>query len=220
MLGLTCYKNYVGSNLGRQWKVFYEEGLKIGDTNAYFADPLGNQCIIALRDGNHVILNRSYQVAEGQGQLTCVGGHPEPSMLHIESYEDALNVPSVDIVDELFESMRREVHEETNIPMEFISEMYMIGVMGCVKTRGREIHLFCCFVDLDKQQVLEYYRKGPEDLYESLGINFYPLEHVIDLMVSFLLSITHRIKMRIHLSPKRGLSIQYYFKIEKVMKKK
>ena len=79
-LGLTDYKSYVGSNLGEKWKLFYDEGKAIGDTNAFFANPLGNQCAVVLRDGNHILLNRSYQVAEGQGQLTVVGGHPEPSV--------------------------------------------------------------------------------------------------------------------------------------------
>lgn len=79
-LGLTNYKSYVGSNLGSKWNVFYDEGRKLGDVNAFFANPLGNQCAVVLRDGNHVLLNRSYKVAEGQGLLTCIGGHPEPSV--------------------------------------------------------------------------------------------------------------------------------------------
>lgn len=80
MLGLTNYKSYVGSNLGKKWKLFYDEGMKIGDSSAYFANPLGNQVAIVLKDGKHVIMNRSFQVAESQGKLTCVGGHPEPSV--------------------------------------------------------------------------------------------------------------------------------------------
>lgn len=85
-LGLTNYKSYVGSNLGSKWEVFYNEGRKIGDVNAFFADPLGNQCAVVLRDGSHVLLNRSYKVAEGQGLLTCIGGHPEPSVLIFISF--------------------------------------------------------------------------------------------------------------------------------------
>ena len=57
-LGLTDYKSYVGSNLGREWKKFYEEGEKIGNVNAFFADPLGNQCVVVLKDGYHVFVNR------------------------------------------------------------------------------------------------------------------------------------------------------------------
>ena len=79
-LGLTNYKAYVGSNLGDKWELFLNEGKAIGDESAFFANPMGNQCVVVLRDGSHVILNRSYKVAEGQGLLTCIGGHPEPSV--------------------------------------------------------------------------------------------------------------------------------------------
>lgn len=30
---------------------------------------------------------------------------------------------------ELFDSMRREVHEETNIPLSLLSDMFMIGMI-------------------------------------------------------------------------------------------
>ena len=77
-LGLTDYKSYVGSNLGREWRLFREEGLKQGHPDDYFSNPLGNQCVVVLNDHSHVVVNRSYQVAEGEGKLTCLGGHPEP----------------------------------------------------------------------------------------------------------------------------------------------
>lgn len=50
-------------------------------------------------------------------------------------------------------------------------------------THGREIQMFCCFVDLDKTQVEEYYKQGPEDQYESVGINFMTLDRIVDIMV-------------------------------------
>jgi len=108
--------------------------------NAFFANPLGNQCAVVLRDGNHVLLNRSYKVAEGQGLLTCIGGHPEPSVtffcmvnaksIKITDYEDATKVDSETITNELFYSMQREVFEESNIPLTNLSDMFMIGVMA------------------------------------------------------------------------------------------
>ena len=70
----------MGSNLGTQWTVFYDEGKAIGDETAFFANPLGNMSIVVLQDGTHVLMRRSYNVAEAQGRLTCVGGHPEPSV--------------------------------------------------------------------------------------------------------------------------------------------
>lgn len=79
-LGLTDYKSYIGSNIGRKWEVFYREGEKIGDPNAFFGNPFGNQCTVVLNDGYHILLNRSYQVTENEGLLCCVGGHSEPSV--------------------------------------------------------------------------------------------------------------------------------------------
>lgn len=80
-LGLTDYRSYVGSNLGSKWKIFYDEGAAIHDVNAFFGNPLGNISVIILKDGYHVLMKRGYNVAEAQGRLTCVGGHPEPSVL-------------------------------------------------------------------------------------------------------------------------------------------
>lgn len=85
-LGLTDYKSYVGSNLGREWKRFFDEGVMNGNANDFFANPLGNQCVVVLRDGYHVIVNRSHQVAEGEGKLTCLGGHPEPLVISLTKY--------------------------------------------------------------------------------------------------------------------------------------
>ena len=47
----------------------------------------------------------------------------------VQSYEDAAATPSDAIVGELFDSMQREVHEETNIPYDLVSKMSMTGVL-------------------------------------------------------------------------------------------
>ena len=46
--------------------------------------------------------------------------------------------------------------------------------------------MFCCFVDLTKEQVEAFYKQGPEDQYESVGINFFSLDEIIHLIVFFL----------------------------------
>ena len=181
-LGLTDYKSYVGSNLGPQWKLFYDEGMKVGDPNAFFGNPLGNLTVVVLNDGNHVLLNRSYQVAEGQGKFACVGGHPEPTQIGISSYDDAEKISSEVVTGELFDSMRREVHEETNIPLSLLSDMFMIGMISCNATHGRQVQMFCCFADLNTEQARNYYRMGPEDQYESVGINFFSLDTIVSMI--------------------------------------
>lgn len=49
--------------------------------------------------------------------------------MHIQNYEDAAATSSDVIVGELFDSMQREVHEETNIPYDLVSKMSMTGVL-------------------------------------------------------------------------------------------
>ena len=41
-----------------------------------------------------------------------------------------MKVPEEALVNELFDSMDREVKEESNIPLEFIKDTRMIGVIG------------------------------------------------------------------------------------------
>ena len=159
--------------------MFLREGQKIGDPCAFFANPLGSLCALVLRDKNHVLLNRSNRVAEGEGLLTCVGGHPEPSHIGIRRYSDV--DPSA-VTDELFGCMKREIFEETNLPPERLSEMYMLGVASCMKTHGRQALLFCCFADLNTKEVYDCYKQGPTDQYESLGIQFLSLDNIVELI--------------------------------------
>ena len=50
--------------------------------------------------------------------------------MHISSYDDVKNLDGDEVAAELFSSMNREVVEEANIPMEFILDTRMIGVVG------------------------------------------------------------------------------------------
>lgn len=50
-------------------------------------------------------------------------------------------------------------------------------------THGRQVQMFCCFVNLSQEEVRKYYMIGPEDQYESVGINFFTLDHIVNIMV-------------------------------------
>ena len=45
------------------------------------------------------------------------------------------------------------------------------------------MQMFCCFVNLTKEEVETFYKKGPEDQYESVGIQFLSLDKVVELIV-------------------------------------
>ena len=97
------------------------------------------------------------------------------------------------IRDELYDSMEREVFEEMNIPIVAITGVKCIGVIAlsfsiCLNyrsniTHGRQVQLFCCFVDLSKDEVLKNYRQGPIDQYESCGLEFFSLEQIVNIIV-------------------------------------
>ena len=137
-LGLTDYKSYIGSNMSSEWKTFFQEGERIGCPTAYFGNPLGNISVIVLRNGKHVLMQRGFNVAEAQGRLTCVGGHPEPLVsfhsfthtqdINIKEYADVDALPPHAVRSELFASMKREVNEEMNIPISSIAQVYALGV--------------------------------------------------------------------------------------------
>ena len=137
-LGLTDYKSYIGSNMSSEWKTFFQEGERIGCPTAYFGNPLGNISVIVLRNGKHVLMQRGFNVAEAQGRLTCVGGHPEPLVsfhsfthiqdINIKEYADVDALPPHAVRSELFARIKREVNEEMNIPISSIAQVYALGV--------------------------------------------------------------------------------------------
>ena len=46
--------------------------------------------------------------------------------------------------------------------------------------------MFCCFADLNTEQARKYYRMGPEDQYESVGINFLSLDAIVSMIVGLI----------------------------------
>ena len=46
--------------------------------------------------------------------------------------------------------------------------------------------MFCCFADLNTEQARNYYRMGPEDQYESVGINFFSLDTIVSMIVGMI----------------------------------
>lgn len=78
-LGLTCYKDYLGTNWSKNVGELRKRGeVELGDPQALLAQPLGVGAILATTDGQMVLLKRSQKVAEAAGLLDIPGGHPEP----------------------------------------------------------------------------------------------------------------------------------------------
>uniref|UniRef100_A0A3B5L1T2 Uncharacterized protein n=1 Tax=Xiphophorus couchianus TaxID=32473 RepID=A0A3B5L1T2_9TELE len=80
-LGLTCYKDYLGTNWSGEVAELRRHGQEeFGDPLALFAQPLGVGAVLCTCDGQVVFIRRSQKVAEAGGLLDIPGGHPEPKV--------------------------------------------------------------------------------------------------------------------------------------------
>lgn len=80
-LGLTCYKDYLGTNWSCQAAELRLRGeTKFNDPLALLAQPLGVGAVLCTDDGQVVFIRRSQKVAEAGGLLDIPGGHPEPKV--------------------------------------------------------------------------------------------------------------------------------------------
>lgn len=80
-MGLTCYKDYLGTNWScRAAELRQQGGAEFEDPLALLAQPLGVGAILCTADGQVVLIRRSQKVAEAAGLLDIPGGHPEPKV--------------------------------------------------------------------------------------------------------------------------------------------
>lgn len=80
-LGLTCYKDYLGTNWSCRVAELRRRGeAECGDPLALLAQPLGVGGVLCTGDGQVVLIRRSQRVAEAGGLLDIPGGHPEPKV--------------------------------------------------------------------------------------------------------------------------------------------
>ncbi|KAK9734877.1 hypothetical protein RND81_04G169000 [Saponaria officinalis] len=128
-LGLTDYKTFVGTNLNPLWENFLVHSEDETVRCQHTSNPLGNGAIVETSDGKILVLRRSNNVGEFPGHFVFPGGHPEPEEIGIMSYDNS-DPASVHrkIAKEMFDSIVREVVEETGVPIESLSEPVFIGV--------------------------------------------------------------------------------------------
>lgn len=80
-LGLTCYKDYLGTNWSNRASELCQLGeMEFEDPWALLAQPLGVGAVLCTRDRQVVLIRRSHRVAEAGGLLDIPGGHPEPKV--------------------------------------------------------------------------------------------------------------------------------------------
>ena len=83
-LGITSYKDFIGTNWSPDARQILELGLKdFGNSQAYMSDALGVGSLVQTSDDYFILLRRSDQCGEAVGQLDIPGGHPEPKVFII-----------------------------------------------------------------------------------------------------------------------------------------
>ncbi|CAF2085596.1 hypothetical protein YC2023_071233 [Brassica napus] len=129
-LGLTDYRTFVGTNLSSQWEKFLVTSQDDCVRCRHTSSPLGNAAVIETSDHKIIVLRRSDNVGEFPGHYVFPGGHPEPMSVGIDSHQlekdgDVLNKK---VTREMFDSITREVVEETGIPASSLSTPLFIGI--------------------------------------------------------------------------------------------
>lgn len=188
-LGLTSYKEYLGTNrLEPPLRLQLEKDGESthGDRNAYLSNALGCETVLVTSDGQAVLLRRSGAVATHSGLYNGPSGHPEPAHAGVEeagrpghtlvpSTEDATgNEAEQRACQELFDSVLQEVHEETNVPREQLTPPRLIGCMA--DATGKPDLLFKTDTFLDAAGVRECYAQGAVEAWESDRLAFHPVD--------------------------------------------
>lgn len=146
-LGLTCYKDYLGTNWSCKVAELRQRGeAEFGDPLALLAQPLGVGAVLCTADGKVVLIRRSQKVAEAGGLLDIPGGHPEPKVV-CERLGEAVNEEQISVVmmqqrpdavvSELFSSVCAEIRDEVNIHLSSLGKPVLMGVALNHTSAGR-----------------------------------------------------------------------------------
>ncbi|KAI1898677.1 hypothetical protein AGOR_G00074840 [Albula goreensis] len=187
-LGLTCYKDFLGTNWSAGVGALMRRGVaEFGDAHAFLAQPLGVGGVLQTMDGLVVMLRRSQKVAEAPGLLDIPGGHPEPKAVCLGVSEDSIQLEQLSesaVIRELFSSVCTEIRDEVNIPLSSLSEPVLMGIALNHTSAGRPSAEFYISCSLSSKEVKEFYWQGGPEAHESTDIVFLSQKEVMQLDVS------------------------------------
>lgn len=190
-LGLTCYKDYLGTNWSSQVAELRRRGeAEFSDPLALLAQPLGVGAVLRTADGRVVLLRRSQKVAEAGGLLDIPGGHPEPKVvcerlgqavceenISMEMMQQKVEV----VVSELFSSVCAEIRDEVNVPLSSLGEPVLMGVGLNHTSAGRPSAEFYVSCSLTSDEVRQLYWKGGPEAHESTDVVFLSRAELLQL---------------------------------------
>lgn len=142
-LGLTTYMELIGTNchpFGKELAVYGIEHFK--NSRSCLADPLGVGCLLLTADDKFIFLKRAMWTGEDKGKLDRPGGHPEPDnvspAIKYWTEEQCQNPENVHrIREEIFDSVKHEVRDEVNLPIETLKDPELLGVIRSLERLGR-----------------------------------------------------------------------------------
>uniref|UniRef100_A0A673GP99 Nucleoside diphosphate-linked moiety X motif 22-like n=1 Tax=Sinocyclocheilus rhinocerous TaxID=307959 RepID=A0A673GP99_9TELE len=164
-LGLTCYKDYLGTNWSREAGKLQSHGQnECTDPQAFLAQPLGVGAVVATADGDVVLLRRSQKVAEAAGLLDIPGGHPEPKVRYTESCSF--------LQDSFFSYNIHYKKCWVNVPVSSLSKPVFMGIALNHTSAGRPSAEFYVRCTLTTEELRDLYRRGGPEAHESTEILF------------------------------------------------
>ncbi|XP_017607665.1 nudix hydrolase 9 isoform X4 [Gossypium arboreum] len=161
---------FVGTNLNPSWEKFLVASEDDPTQCQHTSSPLGNGAIVETSDQKIVLLQRSDNVGEFPGHFVFPGGHPEPQEVGIETHEYCKGSKDSELVNkkvlqEMFESIIREVVEEIGVPATSLSDPLFIGISRRV-LNVRPAIFFFIKCSLESKEIHQLYSKA-QDGYES-----------------------------------------------------
>uniref|UniRef100_H2LA34 Nudix (nucleoside diphosphate linked moiety X)-type motif 22 n=1 Tax=Oryzias latipes TaxID=8090 RepID=H2LA34_ORYLA len=193
-LGLTSYKEYLGTNWSCQAAELRQRGqTEYKDPLALLAQPLGVGAILCTSDDQVVFIRRSQKVAEAGGLLDIPGGHPEPKAV-CESLGETVSEEQITmemmqrrpsaVVAELFFSVSAEIRDEVNVPVSVLGAPVLLGVALNHTSAGRPSAEFFVSCSLTSKEVQELYWKGGAEANESTDVVFLSRAEALQLSSS------------------------------------
>ncbi|KAK1789307.1 hypothetical protein P4O66_015236, partial [Electrophorus voltai] len=186
-LGLTSYKDFLGTNWSREAADLQRRGeVEFGDPQTFLAQPLGVGAVLVTSDGYVVLLRRSRRVAEAAGLLDIPGGHPEPKAVCQGVCEEAISINLLKgceraVVAEIFSSVCVEVRDEVNVPLGYLSSPALMGIALNRTSAGRPSAEFYIRCSLSMEEVKDFYWRGGPEAHESTDIVFLSRAEMLQL---------------------------------------
>lgn len=185
-LGLTSYKDFVGTNLSEEAGQLQQRGCADwGNSQAYLAEPLGVGAMVRTADNQFVFLRRSLCVGEAPGKIDIPGGHPEPEVVVGSATSEGPlchhHLPEELVVKELFFSVLREIQDEVNLPLTTLSSPVLLGIARNETSAGRSSAEFYVRCSLTSEEVRQNYAIGGPEAQESTSIIFVSREGVLTM---------------------------------------